>query len=50
LRGHRDDGTLDVPSDDAAGPVTNEGNFRALLQYRIDGGDSVSQNHLQFNF
>ena len=47
LRGHGDDGTLPVPSDDAAGPVTNEGNFRALLLYRIDGGDSVLENHLQ---
>ena len=27
--------------------VTNEGNFSALLQYRIDGRDSVLQNHLQ---
>ncbi|CAF0733562.1 unnamed protein product [Didymodactylos carnosus] len=27
--------------------LTNEGNFRALLQYRISGGDSVLQKHLE---
>ena len=47
LRGHRDDGMLPVISDNEAGSVTNEGNFRALLQYRIESGDSVLQNHLQ---
>ena len=26
--------------------MTNEGNFKALLQFRIDGADSVLQNHL----
>jgi len=34
-------------SDNEASCVTNEGNFRALLQYRIESGDSVLQNHLQ---
>ena len=27
--------------------MVNEGNFRALIQFRVDGGDSVLQNHLQ---
>jgi len=47
LRGHRDDGMLPVTSgSNESRCLTNEGNFRALLQYRIDGGDSVLQYHL----
>jgi len=47
LRGHRDDGALTTVSENEAGSVVNEGNFRALLQFPVDGGDSVQQNHLQ---
>lgn len=38
LRGHRDDGEL---SDERS-----QGKFRALLQFRIDAGDSLLQKHL----
>ncbi|CAF4669280.1 unnamed protein product [Rotaria sp. Silwood2] len=41
LRGHRDDGNLNVDS-----IVSGEGNFRSLLRYRIDAGDSMLANHL----
>ena len=41
LRGHRDD-SGDVASD----PSRNHGNFLALLQYRVRGGDSILQEHL----
>lgn len=42
LRGHRDDGPLDlsVPS------LTGEGVFRALLRYRVNGGDAELMKHL----
>lgn len=41
LRGHRDDAKY---SND---PDTNTGNFQALLQYRINAGDSELQHHIQ---
>lgn len=43
LRGHRDDGQLDV---DNNSPI-NEGNFRALLKFRIQSGDIQLRNHLE---
>ncbi|CAF1539674.1 unnamed protein product [Adineta ricciae] len=43
LRGHRDDGDLNLNSDSI---VACEGNFRALLRYRVDGGDSILAQHL----
>jgi len=43
LRGHRDDGPID-PSGDI--PVSNDGNFRALLRFRINAGDVAFQEHL----
>lgn len=42
LRGHLDSGRLDTGSSSA-----NEGNFRALLRYRIDGGDKDLERHLK---
>ena len=58
LRGHRDDGALLPISSDTSekGSVEteteslvthNEDNFRALLQYRVDGGDTILENHLK---
>lgn len=47
LRGHRDSGPLCFKdSDDTASPV-NEGNFRALLKFRIDAGDVMLKQHLE---
>ena len=37
LRGHRDSGVLENPSQFET--ATNEGNFRALLRFRIAAGD-----------
>lgn len=45
LRGHRDDGNLLENDNDSI--VRNEGNFRALLRFRIDAGDSQLKQHLE---
>lgn len=42
LRGHRDDGNLTKTS-----PQHNEGNFRALLRFRVDAGDTKLEKHLE---
>lgn len=42
LRGHRDERTH-VDFD----PLTNHGNFLALLQFRIQAGDEILKEHLQ---
>ncbi|CAG9822034.1 unnamed protein product [Phaedon cochleariae] len=44
LRGHRDDGKLfdEINKDKSA-----EGNFRALLKFRIDAGDKELQSHVE---
>ena len=59
FRGHRDDGTLDWDdsSDDSGSDsdndegsesvVSNRGNFRAALKYRIRGGDVDLMHHLK---
>lgn len=48
LRGHRDDGAVDV--EDLSTPsVHNEGNFRALLINRIEAGDEALLDHLKHN-
>ncbi|XP_035660282.1 52 kDa repressor of the inhibitor of the protein kinase-like [Branchiostoma floridae] len=39
LRGHRDDSTAD--------PLSNKGNFHALLQLRVDAGDVALAEHLE---
>ena len=38
LRGHRDDSTSER---------TNKGNFKALLDFRVDSGDVVLENHIK---
>lgn len=43
LRGHRDDGQL-LESEPA---LTNEGNFRELLRFRVVSGDNVLKKHLE---
>lgn len=54
LRGHRDDGKLllnvnsqtnSLPENDSV--LSHEGNFRALLRFRIDSGDTKLQHHLE---
>ncbi|CAF1321705.1 unnamed protein product [Adineta steineri] len=45
LRGHRDDGSLCSNSNDDS--IVKDGNFRALLNYRIEAGDSILREHLQ---
>ncbi|CAG9814672.1 unnamed protein product [Phaedon cochleariae] len=44
LRGHRDDGNL---LSDEQSEISNEGNFRALLNFRIQSGDKVLESHLK---
>jgi len=44
LRGHSDMGTLALPDGD---PAVNDGNFRALLRFRIDAGDIALKEHLE---
>ena len=43
LRGHRDSGLLDTGLEE---PLANEGNFRALLRYRVQSGDNDLKDHL----
>ena len=43
LRGHRDDGKL--KTDEAASGI--QGNFRALLAFRVDNGDTMMAEHLK---
>ena len=45
LRGHRDGGALTNP--DCFQSEKNEGNFRALLRYRISCGDEMLKSNLQ---
>lgn len=45
LRGHRDDGELNVESQRE--PLINEGNFRELLRFRVNCGDLELENHLK---
>lgn len=42
LRGHRDDGN--VLEQDL---TVNDGNFRAILRYRVAGGDTILEQHLR---
>lgn len=42
LRGDKDSGRLTLEE-----PVNNDGNFRALLRYRANGGDTVLVYHIQ---
>ncbi|XP_039291055.1 uncharacterized protein LOC111054019 [Nilaparvata lugens] len=44
MRGHRDDGPLNLEMSDT---VSNEGNFKALIKFRIiDAGDKVLEDHI----
>lgn len=51
LRGHRDDGKLHCDSfsltERIEEPLINEGNFRELLRYRVNSGDTQLENHLK---
>jgi hypothetical protein len=50
LRGHRDDGntSLNYDENEQNSIVANqEGNFRALLRFRIESGDSILRQHLE---
>lgn len=42
LRGHRDDGPINPETSTA-----NQGNFKALLQFRVDAGDIALEEHLK---
>lgn len=42
LRGHRDSGRIIEEEQ----PDVNEGSFRALLRYRVHGGDKCLRKHL----
>lgn len=44
LRGNRDDGKMDDVDEE---PVKNDGNFRALLRFRVDSGDVQLEDHLK---
>lgn len=48
LRGHRDDGDL-YKMNESDSLVANEGNFRALLRFRIESGDTILENHLKMS-
>jgi hypothetical protein len=49
LRGHRDDGRLIKQSETSQkDPISNEGNFRAILRYRAEVDDELRQ-HLTFS-
>lgn len=41
LRGHRDSGPIDLQHNQ------NDGNFRALLRFRVEGGDKDLADHLK---
>lgn len=43
LRGHRDAGPISLGDE----PLENDGNFRALLRFRVKGGDKNLENHLK---
>lgn len=47
LRGHRDDGGVNLNLTEESGPVHNDGNFKELLKCRIDAGDEVLRKHLE---
>lgn len=52
LRGHNDSGNLfgdnaDKEIKESTSLVTNKGNFRALLNYRILLDDTILENHLK---
>lgn len=44
FRGHRDDGRIEA---DGSYPAENDGNFRMLLRFRVNSGDTMLQSHLR---
>lgn len=46
LRGHLDSGPMKSMGGDEDKSFVNDGNFRALLRFRIDSGDDVLKTHL----
>lgn len=44
LRGHRDDGSIYSVDDDIK---NQKGNFKALLEFRINAGDQILKEHLK---
>lgn len=42
LRGHRDSGPISLQT-----PIENDGNFRALLRFRMAAGDDILAKHLE---
>nr|XP_026694590.1 zinc finger MYM-type protein 1-like [Ciona intestinalis] len=46
LRGHRDSGPLSVNDGDFESGI-NEGNFRALLRYKVSSGDKILLDHIK---
>ena len=47
LRGHRDDGPVILNAvDESVYGDNNQGNFRALLTFRVDCGNKVLESHL----
>lgn len=47
LRGHRDDGKVKINTEFNKTNNENEGNFREILKFRVDAGDTDLANHLQ---
>ena len=47
FRGHRDDGGLLEVENDDSDVMTNGGNFRDLLKFRVTCGISNLENHLK---
>ena len=50
FRGHRDNGSLfskDLENPDVDSDVSNDGNFRSLLRFRVNSGDKTLENHLK---
>lgn len=47
FRGHRDDGSIFLPTAENNSIVSNEGNFRELLRFRIAAGDTNLEKQLK---
>ncbi|CAG9760745.1 unnamed protein product [Ceutorhynchus assimilis] len=47
LRGHRDDTHINLNIDDSENINSNDGNFKALLRFRVEAGDKQLEEHLK---
>lgn len=47
LRGHREGNVRNIIASDEKDEVANNGNFRALLRFRVECGDHVLKNHFE---